>query len=183
MKWLSASSASSAVEVILTVGAVVYVLMLLEGLLASRNERAQRARGGIEPAGDVYRMMQVAYPGAFLVMLAEGAVRGTPPAVQLAAGAALFAAAKALKWWAIASLGRFWTFRVIVVPGAALVRSGPYRVMRHPNYLAVVGELTGVALMVGARLAGPVVTLAFVWLITRRIAVEERALDAILRPR
>ena len=53
-------------------------------------------------------------------------------------------AAKALKWWAILTLGRFWTFRVIVVPGATLVAGGPYRWLRHPNYVGVIGELVGV---------------------------------------
>ena len=55
--------------------------------------------------------------------------------------------------------GACWTFRVIVVPGTTLVASGPYRFMRHPNYVAVVGELVGVALMTGARVTGPLATL------------------------
>src|SRR6185503_10224668 len=60
------------------VAALVYVPMLVEARRASRNERAQRARGGIEPPGDVYRLMRLVYPGAFLLMLAEGAIRGGP---------------------------------------------------------------------------------------------------------
>src|SRR5262249_58475610 len=125
--------------------------MLIEARRAAAHERAQRARGGIEPAGDVYRVMRVSYPGAFLVMLGEGAWRDGVPVPIVAAGLALFAAAKALKWWAILSLGPFWTFRVIVIPGASLVAGGPYRFIRHPNYVAVVGELVGAALMTGAR--------------------------------
>jgi len=155
--------------------------MLFEALRAARNERAQRARGGLEPPGDVYRIMQVAYPAAFLAMIVEGAIRGTPPAAVFVAGAVLFAVAKALKWWAIHTLGPCWTFRVIVVPGAVLVASGPYRRMRHPNYLAVVGELIAVALMSGARVAGLLATAVFGLLMLRRIAVENRALGAILR--
>ena len=92
------------------------------------------------------------------------------------AGAAVFAAAKILKWWAIATLGRFWTFRVIVVPGAPLVTRGPYRAMRHPNYVGVMGELVGVALMAGARWSGPAAIAGFGLLVMRRIAVEERTL-------
>lgn len=159
------------------IGAVVFAGMIAEARRARRNERAQRARGGIEPAHDVYALMQVAYPAAFLVMLAEGAVRGPAPDAALAAGAAVFAIAKALKYWAIASLGRSWTFRVIVVPGEPLVSAGPYRWMRHPNYVAVAGELAGVALMTGAWIAGPAATAAFLLLVARRIRVEE---DAIL---
>src|SRR5437867_3598589 len=107
--------------------------MGVEAVRASRNEAIQRASGGIEPAGDVYPLMRVAYPAAFLAMLAEGVARGGPSSGSLIAGVVLFAAAKALKWWAIAALGDFWTFRVIVVPDARLVRTGPYRLLRHPN--------------------------------------------------
>ena len=63
---------------------VVFVPMLVEARRAARNERAQRARGGVEPRGDVYGVMRVAYPGVFLAMLAEGAVRGAPPAAESA---------------------------------------------------------------------------------------------------
>jgi methyltransferase len=89
-----------------------------------------------------------------------------------------FVAAKLLKWWAIASLGGAWTFRVIVLPHRQLIATGPYRWLRHPNYVAVAGELVAVALMSGARIAGPVGTLVFGLLIVKRIAVEERALAA-----
>jgi methyltransferase len=95
----------------------------------------------------------------------------------MVAGAILFSAAKLLKWWAVASLGPAWTFRVIVVPGAPLVDAGPYRAMRHPNYVAVMGELIGVALMAGAAIAGPLSALLFGLLIGKRIAVEEEALS------
>ena len=155
--------------------------MLIEARRAVRNERAQRVRGGVEPPGDVYPLMRVAYPAAFLAMIGEGAIRGTPPAPVFVAGGVLFVVAKALKWWAIHALGPCWTFRVIVVPGTVPVASGPYRRMRHPNYLAVVGELIGVMLMSGASIAGPIGTIVFCLLMLKRIAVENRALGAILR--
>jgi methyltransferase len=156
--------------------AIVYVPMLIEARRAAQNERAQLALGGFEPAGDVYRLMQVAYPGAFAAMLAEAAWRGGPPADRVVAmGVAVFAGGKALKWWAILTLGQAWTFRVIVVPAARRVRSGPYRYFDHPNYVGVVGELLGAALMTGAQIAGPVSTVLFSLLILKRLAVENRA--------
>ena len=159
--------------------AVVFAFMLVEARRAAANERAQRARGGVEPPGDVYALMQVIYPASFLVMLAEGAWRGAQPI--FVAGAVLFAATKALKWWAILSLGPFWTFRVIVVPGSRRVISGPYRFVPHPNYVAVVGEFIAVALMTGAVVSGPLALLAFAALLAKRIAVEERALHVSTR--
>jgi len=154
--------------------AIVFLPMLIEARRAAVNERAQRARGGIEPPDDVYPMMRIAYPAAFLAMIGEGAYRGD--SAFFAAGLALFVAAKALKYWAILSLGPAWTFRVIVVPGARLVASGPYAFVRHPNYVGVAGELVAVALMTGAIIAGPVGTALFALLLWKRINVE----DAIL---
>jgi methyltransferase len=155
--------------------AAIFALMAMEARRAALNERTQRAAGGLEPPGDVYPLMQVAYPGAFVVMILEGALRGGAPVVVAALGVGVFAVAKALKWWAILTLGRAWTFRVIVVPGGRRILSGPYRFFNHPNYVAVVGELLGAALMCGAVLAGPAATAFFLVLILKRIAVENRA--------
>jgi len=161
------------------VALVVYLPMLVETRRASRNERALRARGGVEPPGDVYGLMQLVYPGAFLAMLIEGAIRGGPPPPLFTAGAVVFASAKVIKWWAILSLSSFWTFRVIVVPGASRVATGPYRWVRHPNYVGVLGELAGAAAMAGAPIAGLAGLVAFSGLLVRRIAVEDEALRAL----
>jgi methyltransferase len=160
---------------------VVFGAMLVEARRAERNERAQRARGGIEPPGDVFKMMRVVYPGAFLAMFVEGSARGAPAFGVVVAGAAVFIAAKVLKWWAILSLGPFWTFRVIVVPGERLVVKGPYRWLRHPNYIGVVGELAGVAALTGAPVSGAVGIVTFGALLLRRVAVEKRALRSAAR--
>jgi methyltransferase len=161
---------------LLILAGVVFAFMAVEALRAARNERAQRARGGVEPLDDVYRWMQVAYPGAFVAMLAEGAMRPAPPPSLAIAGVVVFTLAKVVKWWAILTLGRFWTFRVIVIPGATLVSRGPYRFLRHPNYGGVIGELVGVGLLTGAVVSGPIGTALFAVLIRQRIAVEERAM-------
>jgi methyltransferase len=162
--------------------AIVFVPMLVEARRAARNERVQRARGGVEPPGDVYNVMRLAYPAVFLAMIGEGVWRAAYAASPFrnarmaAAGFVLFILAKSLKWWAIVSLGRSWTFRVIVVPDDAPVTSGPYAWLRHPNYVAVAFELVAVALMCGARVTGPAGTLLFGALMLRRIAVENPAL-------
>ena len=65
---------------LLTIGLLIFVPMLVEAARARRNERAQKARGGLEPPDDVYAIMRIAYPAAFLAMLAEGAAHGRSPA-------------------------------------------------------------------------------------------------------
>lgn len=155
---------------------VVMLLMGVELLISRRNEARLRAAGAREPAGDVYAAMRWAYPAAFVLMAIEGALAGPDPGRAAVAGVVLFVSSKLLKAWAIAALGPRWTFRVLVPAGAPLVTRGPYAFVRHPNYIAVVGELMGMALIVGARVSGPLATLLFSLLLRRRIAVENRAL-------
>jgi methyltransferase len=154
----------------------VFAPMIAEAVISARHDRVLRAGGAIEPDGDVYKLMQLAYPGCFLVLLAEGVARGVHWDAVMAIGAAIFVAAKALKYWAIASLGERWTFRVLVPPGSTPTRAGPYHWINHPNYVAVGGELAGVAIAMHAAFSGVPVTAAFIFLMWRRVAIEEKAL-------
>lgn len=155
--------------------AVVYVLMLAETRRSLANERVLRASEAVEPPDDVYRLMQWSYPAAFLVMVLAGTAGGSRPLGV--AGLVLFLLAKALKYWAIATLGPRWCFRVLVPPGSSRTLDGPYRWFPHPNYNAVAGELAGFGLMVHAGRVGLLATLWFVLLMWRRVQVEERALS------
>jgi len=174
---------------LLAFGAVAAV-MYVELRISQLHERLLRASGAHEPLHDVYRWMRVVYPACFAAMTVEGLIRpktgfpmgalsgnlaivGLPVAV---AGVLVLAASKALKFWAIGSLGLNWTFRVLVRPGSQLVTSGPYRYLRHPNYLAIIGELLGMALLVGAPMTGLASLVGFGLLLRKRIEVEEQAL-------
>ena len=156
---------------------VVLPWLLLETWRSRRHERALRAEGAIEPPDDVYGWMRVVYPGMFVAMTAEGTL-SIPPACPalVAGGIGVFLAAKLLKWWAILSLGRFWSFHVLVVPGAPLVATGPYRFLRHPNYVGLMGEIAGVALMMRAPITGVLSAIVFGVLLAARIRVEDRML-------
>jgi len=158
--------------------AAVVVMMLAELKRSRTNERLLRQRGASEPQGDPYRALSLVYPGMFVLMAAEGALAGPSPDVLLIAGFVIFVAAKILKLWAITALGPRWSYRVLVLPGLPLVSTGPYAYLRHPNYVAVFGEIVGFALMVGARLLGVVSLIVFALLVRRRIAVEEKALGS-----
>jgi methyltransferase len=95
---------------------------------------------------------------------------------MVVAGILVFLGAKALKYWAVFTLGPRWAYRVLVLPGAPLVTGGPYAWVRHPNYLAVVGEIAGVAMIAGAWMTGPAALAAVGALLRKRVAVEDRAL-------
>jgi methyltransferase len=150
--------------------------MLLEARLAARHDRALRVAGASDPPGDVYRVMQFAYPACFLAMALEAWWRGSQFNTVMAWGAVLFTAAKVLKYWAIATLGTRWTFRVLVPPHSTRVTSGPYRYIAHPNYVAVAAELAGMGLMAQAPFAAAVSIAGFGSLMLARIRIEERAL-------
>jgi methyltransferase len=166
------------------VAALVFVPMLVETAISARNERGLRALGATEPERDVYQAMAPAYPGAFVAMLVEGAMRGASASASAGAGAdswfvaglVIFLLAKALKYWAIASLGPRWTFRVLVPPGSTRTVRGPYRWLAHPNYVGVAGELIGVALAMHAVVTGPLSLLGFGSLMMQRIRIENSAL-------
>jgi methyltransferase len=156
--------------------AVVVAAMLGELRHSRRNERILRARGAVAPPDPVYATMQWAYPAVFVAMAVEGAVAGPEPGAATLGGLAVFATGKAIKYWAIATLGVRWTYRVLVLPDVPLVDRGPYRLMRHPNYVGVMGELIGMALLTGAVWTGMAGTVFFGWLLWRRIEAENRAL-------
>ena len=169
------------------IASAIFGLMLAEQRVSVANERALREAGAVEPKGDVYAVMSVLYPAAFLMMALEGVWRARHPGLAggpswMASGVLLFIASKALKFWAIGSLGPRWSFRVLVLPGAPLVTTGPYRYVSHPNYIAVVGELVSTAMMMKALMTGPLMVAAFGLALWARIRFENRALAQIAYP-
>lgn len=146
---------------------------LVELFLSRRNASRAMARGGVEIGQAHYRFMTV-FHTLFLVACAFEA-RPFEPALFFAflPGAL---AAQGLRYWAIRTLGDRWNTRVIVVPGDAPVTGGPYRYLKHPNYLAVCIELFCVPMMMGAFITAAVFTLGNAALLWVRIRAEERAL-------
>jgi methyltransferase len=148
-----------------------------ELVLSRRNARRAFARGAVEVGQRHYRVMAL-FHTLFLVACAVEPLwwpHAYPPALGVMA---LFGAlaAQALRYWAIATLGDRWNVRIIVLPGAAPVVAGPYRWVRHPNYVAVVLELLCVPLIHGAFFTALVFSLGNALLLMVRIRAEEAAL-------
>lgn len=169
----------------LVAGLVIFGAMAVEAWRSTTNQRALRAIGGRQVDDPSYRWMQAVYPGGFLAVCLEGWWRGVSAhgAVNawMAAGVALFLAGKVLKWSAIVALGPRWSFRVVVLPGAPLVVHGPYRWLRHPNYVGLIGEIAGSALWMRAPIAGTLFAVSFAIILAVRIGIEERALGVAPR--
>ena len=152
--------------------ALIALQRLVELMVARINTRNLRAAGGIEHGAGHYPLM-VSLHAAWLVSLA----------VFVPADAALdpllfvvFLFLQAARIWVIASLGRYWTTRVITVPGAPLVARGPYRWLRHPNYLIVVAEIAVVPLIAGAWQIAVAFSIANAGVLWLRLRVENAAL-------
>jgi methyltransferase len=168
----------------LTAFTVLAVLVGLERLgelvVSRRNTAWSLARGGVESGRRHYPVMVSLHTGLLVGMLVEAWVRRPDVSAALAwSMLALVVLAQALRWWCITTLGRRWSTRVVVVPGLPLVRTGPYRLLAHPNYLAVVVEGLALPLVHEAWITAAVFTIANAALLTVRLSVENRALRSL----
>jgi methyltransferase len=156
---------------------------LVELRVSARNARWAFARGGRESGRGHFPPMVALHTALILACAVEPLVAQRPFLTALAVPAAVLAlAAQALRWWCIATLGPRWNTRIIVVPGLPLVRRGPYRLLPHPNYVAVVLEGIVLPLVATAWITALVFTvLNAVLLLAFRIPAEERALAEALR--
>lgn len=172
-------SALTGLPAFVVIVGLVVLERLVELTVARRNVAWSRARGGRETGQSHYPVMVILHTGFLLAMLVEAV--WCRPAVPLALAWWMFAlvvAAQALRWWCIAVLGHRWNTRVIVVPGLAPVRSGPYRWMAHPNYVAVVVEGVALPLVHACWITAVVFTLLNAVLLSVRIRVENAALQS-----
>lgn len=158
---------------------LVIAQRLAELRLSRLNEKRLRRRGAFEVGSSHYPWM-VALHTAFLISAPlEVWLLDRPFYFWLGASMALLLlTATALRYWTIRTLGEFWTTRVICLPGGDVVTDGPYRYVRHPNYLAVMIETVALPLLHTAWLTALVFGVLNAVLLSVRISVEEAALTA-----
>ncbi|HMG32056.1 MAG TPA: isoprenylcysteine carboxylmethyltransferase family protein, partial [Jiangellaceae bacterium] len=141
--------------------AAVGIERLAELVVSTRNARWAFARGGVEYGRGHYPVMSAMHAALLVACVVEVAVADRPFLPWLGwPMLSLVVAAQALRWWCVATLGHQWNTRVIVVPDLPLVTSGPYRWLRHPNYVAVVVEVAALPLVHTAWVTALVFTLA-----------------------
>ena len=160
--------------------ALVGLERVAELVVSTRNATWSRERGGIETGRGHFPFMVVLHTALLVGALVEAwARRPDVPSVLAWSMLALVIASQALRWWCISTLGRRWNTRVIVVPGLPPVTSGPYRLFRHPNYVAVVIEGVALPLVHAAWITAVVFTVLNAGLLMVRIRAENAALATL----
>jgi len=151
---------------------------LVELVVSARNARWSFARGGVESGRGHFPPMVALHTGLLVACVVEAVVAQRPFVAWLGGPMlALVLASQVLRWWCVASLGPRWNTRVLVVPGLPSVTRGPYRWLRHPNYVAVVVEGVALPLVHTCWVTAAVFTVLNAVLLLRfRIPAEERAL-------
>jgi methyltransferase len=165
----------------------LYVLLILavaaerlvELVVSKRNLAWARSRGGREYGFGHYPFMVFLHTGLLVACVIEASHRSFIPALGWPM-LALVVLAQALRWWCITTLGPRWNTRIIVVPGLPLVDRGPYRWLRHPNYVAVVLEGIALPLVHTAWVTAVVFTVVNAGLLRVRISAENAAMAQAL---
>ncbi|CAN5867549.1 isoprenylcysteine carboxylmethyltransferase family protein [soil metagenome] len=160
--------------------ALVAVERIAEVVVANRNRAWSRTQGGIEFGAGHYPVMVALHTALLAACLLEPILLHRPfiPALGWSM-LAVVVAAQLLRWWCITTLGPQWNTRVIVIPGAARIAGGPYRLFSHPNYVAVIAEGIALPLIHTGWLTALVFTMLNAALLTARINVENTALASL----
>ena len=157
----------------------VILQRLVELVIAKRNEKISLAKGGVEYDKKGYYGIVMLHIFFFISLFAEKFYFERTLNKFWIIFLILFIAAQGLRYWAIISLGNMWNTRIIIVPGSKLVKYGPYKYFRHPNYMAVITELSVIPFMFSCFFTAVIFSSVNLLLLKRRIEIEENALEAL----
>jgi methyltransferase len=155
----------------------VALLRGVELVISRRNQRRLEAQGVLKAKDPYFHWMVLLHAAVLAGAALEVLWLNRPmiPAVAIVAGA-LFALANAVRWWVIRTLGAHWNVQVMDSVSLGVISSGPFRLVRHPNYAAVFIELAALPLIHTAWLTALVGSVGHAWVLSRRLAVEEAVL-------
>lgn len=161
--------------------AFIIAQRLVELAIARRNEKWIKAKGGIEYGKGHYPIMVLIHTAFFLffiseVLLLHKGISNFWPLLLF-----LFVMTQGMRIWALSSLGRYWNTKIIILPGAEVVKKGPYKIIKHPNYLIVGLEFLIIPLMFNAYITMFLFTLLNIVILSVRIPAEERALKELTK--
>lgn len=149
---------------------------ITELIIAKSNEQWMKERGGIEKGQQHYKWFIYLHIMFFIFLIVE-VIYSSHRVEQLNRYLfLLFIVAQVTRVWCIYTLGRFWNTKVIVIPKLAIIKKGPYKYVKHPNYIIVAVELALIPLMFGAYLTALIFPILHIILIRIRVPIEEKAL-------
>ena len=152
---------------------------LIELLIAKRNEKILKAQGAIEFDKNGYKAIAVMHVAFFISLISEKVFLQRTLNTYWFVFAVLFVGAQFLRYWAIKSLGVYWNTKILVLPNHQLINRGPYKYLRHPNYIAVIVEIAVIPLLFSCYITAIVVSVINLLLLNRRVRIEEMVLYRI----
>ncbi|MBD7985534.1 isoprenylcysteine carboxyl methyltransferase family protein [Sporosarcina sp. Sa2YVA2] len=164
------------VAIVLT---IVIIQRLVELFIAKRNEKWMKRQGAFEAGASHYPYMVAMHVLFFISLIMEVIVLDRELSPVWPLFLAIFLLAQVLRVWCLTSLGKYWNTKIVVLPNAKVVRKGPYKWIRHPNYVIVATELIVLPLLFSAYFTAILFTLLNMWMMSVRIPVEEQALKSV----
>lgn len=158
---------------------IVITQRLVELIIAKRNEKWMRNQGAFEAGAGHYPIMVMMHISFFISLLLEVLVINKPLSPLWIPLLSLFLIAQIARVWCLTSLGKFWNTKIILLPGAEVVKKGPYKFIRHPNYVIVTTELLVLPLLFSAYFTAFVFSFLNLWMLSVRIPTEEKALKEV----
>ncbi|WP_017379984.1 isoprenylcysteine carboxyl methyltransferase family protein [Paenisporosarcina sp. TG-14] len=170
-----------AVEMIVFLSVIGFVIVqrIVELFVARNNEVWMRSQGAYEVGASHYPFMVAIHVGFFISLIFEFVIFGRSLSANFLLFFVIFLGLQMMRVWVISSLGRFWNTKIIVLPGAHVVNKGPFRLIKHPNYVVVSCEIFIIPLMFGAYFTALVFTLFNLIILSIRIPIEEAALREV----
>lgn len=157
---------------------LIILQRLIELLVARHNEKKLKAMGAYEVGKRHYRWIVACHSLFLIALFIEVIVYHSTPASWWWIPGLIFVFAQLVRVWAIASLGAFWNTKIIILPGAQVIKKGPYRFVRHPNYLIVMTEIIMIPIIFQAYFTAVIFTIFNVIVLSIRIPIEENALKS-----
>ncbi|WP_325048681.1 isoprenylcysteine carboxyl methyltransferase family protein [Peribacillus glennii] len=160
---------------------ILVLQRLVELSIAKKNENWMKEQGAIEFGKSHYPWMVLMHIGFLSSLILEVMLNRFVTAPLWPVWLAIFILAQACRIWVIISLGKFWNTKIIVLPESDITAKGPYKYMKHPNYLVVAVEIIVISLLFDAFITGILFTLLNLWMMAVRIPEEENALGNLTR--
>lgn len=156
--------------------AILVSQRLLELLLARRNEQIIRSKGALEFDRGGYKFIVAMHVAFFISLVIENFLLQRELNRFWVLFISILLIAEALRYWAISSLGIYWNTKILIIPNSCLITKGPYKYLKHPNYMAVIIEIAVIPLIFSCYLTSMIFSIINFVLVLRRIEIEENAL-------